>query len=116
MRYYRATDKDYADIKSFCMARNINPPDSKSIIFYAINEDQIVGVCAIRTIVQVEPIVCDSPLVANVLLEKATAVASCQTSKVIGFVEESNDKTIELHQRVGAVFTHRNMAVCEFDV
>ena len=114
MNYHKVNnDTDYQSVKFYCFKKNLNPPDRNSIIFFAKDGNEVIGVCALRTIVQIEPFACESAIAAQVLLEKAFAVASFQTTKVYGLVKSDNVDYLKLVEHSGAVITDRDMVVIE---
>ena len=96
------------EIIRFCLSHNIQPPEIGDIIFAAYDDGVLVGVCGLKVIYQVEPLIApNSPIVAQVLGEKVLAVASMQSHRVTAIVKSEKKDLIEQLERYGFIITDK---------
>jgi hypothetical protein len=113
-------DKELADkVERFLESKNMSLQDNTQLIFVAFRDDEIIGICGLRYVAQIEPLVADGyPEAARILAEKATAIASITFNSVMALVEgkDSNAKWINELEKYGFIITDTNMTVLKKEV
>jgi len=113
-------DKELSDkIERFLDSKNMSLQDNTQLIFVAFRDDEIIGICGLRYVAQIEPLVADGyPEAARILAEKATAIASITFNSVMALVEgkDSNAKWINELEKYGFIITDTNMTVLKKEV
>ncbi len=99
---YRAIHKD--DIQSvvtFCKEQGYDFPIPFEIAFGAYEEGKLVGLCALKKVYQIEPLINASGHagVAQILAEKVLACASLLTTEVTALVKK--DENASMFERYG---------------
>lgn len=111
---YKKLDAQYAQrAKDFCDKANLDFPVTAEIIFIATNEqDEIVGLSALKKVYQLEPLISNSPIVAMVLAEKAMSlVALANIPEVMAIVNDNKTEFIVQLERYGFIVTDKHMTV-----
>ena len=115
MEYRRIRLDD--EVVELCLQKQIDPPTIGDIIFGAYDDGKLVGICALKQILQVEPLVAESSsLSAHVLAEKALAVAAMNAHQVVAMVRSDNTNFISQLERYGFVITDKSMTILKKEV
>jgi len=103
MKYRKALDSDFDQLKKFCDKHQISVPTGNIITFIAEdNEGKIVGVTGLKQIFQVEPLISENPLVAHSLYRTIDGFIQGENIKSVrALVEKSNDKYMSTIRKEG---------------
>lgn len=105
------------EVVNFCLSKEVNPPIDSSIIFGAYDNGILVGVCALKQVYQIEPLIVEgSPHVTQILGEKMMAVASLSAHEVIAMIKSENESYINQLERYGFVITDKSMTILKKEV
>lgn len=113
------TELDVRKVERYCNDNKILNPCffPVSTVFIACNEeDEIVGLCGVRAVVQIEPLVSNNPVMAHILTEKAMTAASMIGKEVIAVTKSENEKWIAQIESYGFTVTDKNMTMLRRDV
>lgn len=113
MIYRSATTDDINAVKELCLNHGINPPDNGSaVIFVAESDDALQGVCGVKVNVQIEPLIANTPFVAQILAERAMGfITAISKGPIVVLVKEENEEWISALEKYGFVVTDKNMVV-----
>lgn len=100
------------EIMQFCLSHDIQPPEMGDVIFAAYDNGVLIGVCGLKVIYQVEPLIAPgSSMVAQTLGEKALAVASMQAHRVVAMVKSEKKDFVEQLERYGFIITDKFVTI-----
>jgi hypothetical protein len=111
---YRAIKKTEIQLAmDFCKENGLEFPIPFDVAFAAFDEDKIVGICALKKMYQIEPLINTTSHagVAQVLAEKTMAVASVLTDSVFALVKDRD--TSDLFERYGFTLRDKNIFYIE---
>jgi hypothetical protein len=113
---YKIARTDHKDaIAKYCEDAGVLSPIEEpgvQAIFIALDENNvIIGISAVKHVIQVEPLVCSIPMVAHVLGEKALALASTLSTNVEALVNGKDEQYINLLVKYGFEVTDKNMVI-----
>lgn len=111
------TESDYLKAKQYCENKQLEFPKNNAICFGAFDDSgNLVGFTSVVLNVQVEPLIAEQSLIAQILFEKALAYASSVTNQVELTVNGANDKVIDYAVRSGFVIKDENMTILRKEV
>jgi N-acetylglutamate synthase-like GNAT family acetyltransferase len=101
--------EELSEARALCVAKDLDFPSRPECVFGAFENGKLVGICALKKVYQVEPLVniSGSALVSQVLGEKVLACASLVTSEV----EVITKNSAELFEKYGFVITDKDMTI-----
>lgn len=106
------TDKDKVICKSFCEKNKFHfRPDAIYTIAIDTEKDEIVGICGVIKITQIQPLKADNPLIAHTLSEKAVSIASLYDSEIQTTIKTDNLKWKDELKKYGFTVVDENMSV-----
>lgn len=87
------TEEDINKASELWAKQGRDVPSNFSFAFGAFNEeDEMIGCVFLQNAMLIEGLISENPLSANVLVEKAIAVASTVTDRVYALIEDVNPK------------------------
>jgi len=103
-----AKDAERDLLRQFCFENNFDFPTRPECVFVAIEDGKLVGLCALKKVYQVEPLinVSGSALVTQILAEKVLACAGLVTHEVMAMTQKP-----DLYERYGMVVTDKDMTI-----
>lgn len=118
IQYQKITPEYAQKAYDYCKLKEVDFPTDAEIIFIAINElDAVIGLCSVKQIFQIEPLVSDQPLVTMILGEKAmSVVATTKHEKVMALVKDSKESYISQLEKYGFVVTDKAMTILKKEV
>jgi hypothetical protein len=114
---YRAIRKEEEPIAiEFCQEHGYDFPIPYEVAFGAFDNGVLVGVCALKKVYQIEPLVSNIKYggIAQVLAEKVMACASLVTREVTALVKLPEN--VELFERYGFVVRDENITSIYKDI
>ena len=115
MEYRTAKEKDKAKVDTFCLKHNIAPPTDNMITFIAVNMDGVIeGVCGLKQVYQIEPLISENPVVANNLYQRvAGTVQSHEIKKVRALADPLNTKYVRTMAKEGFKIVETNKLILQ---
>jgi hypothetical protein len=111
------TESDFEKARNYCKEHGIEFPKTSKVIFGALGDTGILrGISAVVVNVQIEPLIADTALTGQILVEKALACASVMTNQVEVVINESNQDVIDYAVRTGFVEKDRNMVILRKEI
>ena len=110
IEYRKIAEADVPSVIAYCAEKEISVPVKSEVIFVAFEDDKIVGVVAVKKVFQIEPLIADTGLIAQVLGEKALAVIS-MADKPNVLVLSKNEGFIGQMERYGFEVTDKGITV-----
>lgn len=108
MNYRLVKKEDFEQVKELCSKYRIEIPYENDMLFVADDCGQIVGICGLKKVWQIEPMISTNPLVANTLFNmvKATLLTRDVESAICFVKDVENVKT----------FVHAGVEVTDTDM
>ena len=90
IKYELLKTKHVEDLKKFCQENGTEVPSNLECAFGAFEDDKLVGICCLRKVYQVEPLINISGHagVTQILAQMVLAVANTLTKEVFALVKD----------------------------
>lgn len=111
---YRAIKQTEVQLSmDFCKKNGYEFPIPFQMAFGAFDGDELVGLCALKKVYQIEPFINSTvhASISQVLAEKTLAVASTVTDSVMALVKDRD--TSDLFERYGFTLRDKNIFYIE---
>ena len=113
MNYRVAVTSDLEAINGLCRDNGIAPPSAdQSVIFVADDNGTIRGVAGVKVTVQLEPLVGQTPFIAQALAERSFGfITAISKGPVVILVHDDREDWLSVLERYGFTITDRHMTV-----
>ena len=116
LEYRTARKEELDEIRALCVAKGVDFQKNFEVCFIAIDNGKIVGVCSLKKVYQIEPLVnaSGSASAGQILAEKAMACASLVCNEIQAMVR--TPEVAEMFERYGLEVTDTNMTIMRKEV
>lgn len=115
INYRKYDEDDFEQINDLCKKHDLAIPVNSDLLFVAANdEENIIGIGGIKTVVQINPLISENPLVATSLWNHLSgALQSMNIDSCQLLVDKDNYYLQELYKKVGFNIKESNKIIME---